>query len=137
DEVVSFSNSKNPAPLPGIVESTPFLRKSTPPLNVWVPTNFENEPLAPIDFQLISVGAIAPNVRPSLSYPRLPPWGHLLTVIWLRYGGENPSGDGANPIVSVLLSGNRVIPNRSAITELSLRTHVLLIARIFGRRTRM
>src|SRR5262249_34248508 len=77
DEVVSFSNSKNPAPLPGIVESTPFLRKSTPPLNVWVPTNFETEPLAPIDFQLISVGSIAPNVRPSLSYPRIRTWGNF------------------------------------------------------------
>ena len=48
--------------------------------------------------------------------------------------GENPSVDGSKLRVSVLLSGNRVIPKRSAITELSLRTHVLLRATTFGRR---
>ena len=40
-------------------------------------------------------------------------------------------------MLSVLLSGNRVMPKRSASTELSLITQVLLSARICGRRTRM
>ena len=40
-------------------------------------------------------------------------------------------------MLSVLLSGKRVIPNRSAITELSLSTQVLFSARICGRRFRM
>ena len=41
DDVVSLSKSKKPAPLPGIVVSTPILRKSPPALMVWLPTNFE------------------------------------------------------------------------------------------------
>ena len=54
--------SKEPAPLPGMSVSTPCLRKSPPALNVWVPTNLEKEALPPIDFQVISVGSIAPSV---------------------------------------------------------------------------
>src|SRR5437867_2690011 len=67
DDVVSLSKSKKPAPLPGLKKSKPILRKSAPNLNVCVPTNFENEPLALVDFQFRSVGSIAPSVRPSVS----------------------------------------------------------------------
>ena len=49
-------------PFPGIVGSTPIFRKSPPALNV--PTNIEKVPLALIDFQLRSVGLIAPSVVP-------------------------------------------------------------------------
>src|SRR5258707_273773 len=66
EDVVSLANWKNPAPLPGIVVSTPILRKSAPALNVWLPTNFEYVPFALTDFQLISVGLMAPIVCPSL-----------------------------------------------------------------------
>ena len=38
-------------------------------------------------------------------------------------------------MLSVLLSGKRVMPNRSAITELSFNTLVAFTAKIFGRLT--
>src|ERR1700682_1143566 len=62
DEVMSLSNSKKPAGLPGAKKSRPILRKSAPILNVCVPTNFEYVPFADIDFQFRAVGSIAPNV---------------------------------------------------------------------------
>src|SRR6478609_742478 len=67
DDVVSLSNSKKPAPLPGIVVSTPIFRKSAPTLIVWLPTNFEYVPLALKDFQSIWVGLIAPSVWPAFA----------------------------------------------------------------------
>ena len=41
----------------------PIFRKSPPIFTVCVPKNFENDALALVDFQLISVGLIAPSVR--------------------------------------------------------------------------
>ena len=46
--------------------------------------------------------------------------------------GEKPSVAGSKSIVIVLLSTNRVQPNRSASTEVSLSSQVLLSARICG-----
>ena len=63
--------------------------------------------------------------------------GNFSTVIWLRYVCEKPSVAGSKSTLSVLLSGKRVIPKRSASTELSLSTQVLFSARICGRRIRM
>ena len=63
DDVMSLSKSKKPAPSPGMKVSTPIFRQSPPNLNVCEPENFENVALALVDFQLISVGLIAPSVR--------------------------------------------------------------------------
>ena len=63
--------------------------------------------------------------------------GNFCTVIWFRKFCEKPRLAGSNASVSVSLSGKRVTPKRSASTELSFSTHVLLAAKIFGRRTRI
>ena len=58
-------------------------------------------------------------------------------MIWLRYAARTRAWTDRTESISVLLSGKRVIPKRSDITELSLNTQVLFSASIFGRRTRM
>ena len=62
-EVMSLSKSKKPAPSPGMKVSMPIFRQSPPNLNVCEPETFENVAFALVDFQLISVGLIAPSVR--------------------------------------------------------------------------
>jgi hypothetical protein len=97
----------------------------------------EKAPFPAHDFQAISVGLIAPNVRPCPSYPLLMrTCGNFSSVIWFRYVCEKPSVPGSKSAVSVLLSGNVVQPKRNAITELSLSTQVLFSATICGRRFR-
>jgi hypothetical protein len=61
--------------------------------------------------------------------------GNFWNWIWFRKVWANPSVDGSKGRLSVLLSGKRVMPNRSASTELLLRTSVAFSAMIFGRRT--
>src|SRR2546423_13080242 len=62
EDVMSLSKSNKPVPLPGEKKSSPIFRKSAPAFTVCVPTNFENAALALTDFQLRSVGSIAPSV---------------------------------------------------------------------------
>src|SRR6187399_606505 len=62
DEVVSLSNSKKPAPLPGAKKSRPILRKSAPTLMLCEPRTLVRLPFMLWEYQSRSVGLIAPRV---------------------------------------------------------------------------
>src|SRR5262249_11441546 len=116
----------------------PILRKSPPSLTVCVPKNREYDAFALVDFQLISVGLIAPSTRATWLGSELSilTWGNFGMVIRLVNAWLNPSDFGSKSMLSVLLSGKRVSPKRSAITDASPITQVLLSASTCGRRFR-
>ena len=68
------------------------------------------------------------------SYARIRTSGNFFREIKLRKFCENGKVAGSKFAVIVLLSGNRVQPNRRANTELLLSVDVLLMAMICGRR---